>query len=915
MEYIICPNCQGSGFIDNKKCQTCSGQGLYAWFGGYLLFLDKVFDWVEIIGSKLKKLFKVIIRILLILFGLWGLLCLIKVIVGFPTVVVPEFLTKALSQIPYLNLEQKNLLLFFWFSVLFDCYLFYTIERSYQERKKIWPKSSRKAVSSPQSWEQAHHLSKSLKIDVANSFSKESIKLFQKSWALSHKLRHQQIEIIHVFAACLQISDVVLVINRLGLNWKALQSKVAKALIKTPATKLKRKISYSPEAQKAILKAYNLAGKRNRLALSPLEVLESLVSFEGPVKEILYDLEVGLAEIKNVCLWIDIYQELREKQHRFAGRARLKPKGPINRAYTAIATPYLDTHSQDLTQLARRGYLGVCMDREKEVREIFRVLEGGQSGVILVGQPGVGKTTIINGIARRMVTEDVPEILQDKRLVALSLPSLVAGASQSGEVEKRLQIILNEVAKSGNIILFIKDIHNMIGIRTTEGELDISEILASILKRGLFSVLATSIPKEYRRLIEGQALNEVFQKVSIEEPDKNATIQILEAQAAPIESRERVYFSYGALEKAVDLSTRYLHERFLPEKAINLLKEVAVKVKKERGKKSIIQAEEVAELVAEKTKIPVTKLTEKESVRLLNLEEQIHQRLIDQNEAVDMVSSALRRARTELRSLKRPIVNLLFLGPTGVGKTELAKTVAEVYFGHEDRMVRLDMSEYQGKGSINRLIGTPGGEKGGQLTEAVRLNPSALLLLDEIEKAHPDILNVFLQVMDDGRLTDAVGRTIDFTNIILIGTSNAGTDFIQDEIRKNTSVKIITEVLIREKLRPYFRPEFLNRFDGVVVFKPLGREEIKKITKLLLKKLTEQLEEKGIVLKVTDEAITELAEAGFDPAFGARPLRRVLQNQVNDVLAKFLLTGKVGRRDVVILEKDGQIRVEKAKKL
>ena len=311
----------------------------------------------------------------------------------------------------------------------------------------------------------------------------------------------------------------------------------------------------------------------------------------------------------------------------------------------------------------------------------------------------------------------------------------------------------------------------------------------------------------------------------------------------------------------------------------------------------------MAALVAEKTNIPVTKLTEKESTKLLNLEEQIHKRLIGQNEAVNMVAAALRRARTELRSQKKPIVNLLFLGPTGVGKTELAKTVTEVYFGKENRMIRLDMSEYQEKGSINRLIGVPGGEKGGLLTESVRLNPSSLLLLDEIEKAHPDILNVFLQVMDDGRLTDALGRTINFTNLIIICTSNAGTDFIQEEIVKGTSVEIITETLIQEKLKPYFRPEFLNRFDGIVVFKPLGMEEIKQITKLLLKKLIKQLEEKGIILKATDEAITELAKAGFDPAFGARPLRRTIQNQVSDVLAKLLLTKKIGRRDIVILEK------------
>lgn len=421
----------------------------------------------------------------------------------------------------------------------------------------------------------------------------------------------------------------------------------------------------------------------------------------------------------------------------------------------------------------------------------------------------------------------------------------------------------------------------------------------------------TTTPGDYRKYIESKSLGETLQKIEINEPDKNITIQILEANAAPIENKEEVYFSYGSLVKAYDLSVHYIVERFLPDKTINLLKEVAVYVRSHRGRQTIVQPEDVAAVIAEKTKIPVTKITQKESEKLLHLEDEIHKRMVDQEEAVKVVASSLRRARTELRDNKRPIVNLLFLGPTGVGKTELAKTVAEVYFGNENQMVRLDMSEYQTKESIYRLIGTPGGTEPGQLTEQVRQNPFALLLLDEIEKAHPDILNAFLQVMDDGRLTDNLGRTIDFTNIILIATSNAGTDFIQEEIQKNTSVATIQEMLVREKLKLYFRPEFLNRFDGVVVFKPLGKAEIKQIAQFMINKLAKQMLDKGITLKATDEAIQELADFGYDPLFGARPLRRAIQEKVNDSLANYLLTGKIGRRDVIILDKGGQIRVEK----
>ena len=913
IKFIICPNCQGKGQLQKKKCPVCSNREVYGWFGGYLLFLDRIFTKEEILVYKIKNFLIILIRILFFVFSFWGIICLIVFAINSPLIDFSPAVFTFLNKIRFLKLNQNDLILIFWFSILIDCYLFYFFENNRQKKIRISPRSSRLATE-PENWNLAHHFLKRFKIDVAEAFSKNSVKLIQKSWKTAYKLNHQQIEPIHLFAGALSNQEVLLAISRLGLDFKNLQEKIANILSKISKSNQFKNITYSLETQEILLQAYALAGERRNLAITPLEILQAIIIFENSVKEIFYDLEITENEIKNVAIWIEVYRKLQNKEHHFTSQAKFKPKGPINRSYTAIATPNLDAYSQDITQSARGGYLGVCIDREKETENIFRTLEGGK-GAILVGEPGVGKTTIINGLARKMVIEDVPKIFQDKRLVNLNLPDLIAGASQPGEIEKRVQILLSEAIRSDNVILFIKDIHNMIGIKTTEGELDVSEILASFLKRAFLPIIATSNSKEYRRLIEGQALAEVFQKIIIEEPDKNTTIQILETQAAYIEAKERVYFSYRALDQAVDLSRRYLPEQFLPAKAINLLKEVAIRIRNIKGKRNIIQGEDVAQLVSEKTKIPVAKITEKESIKLMNLEDQIHQRLIDQVEAVNMVASSIRRARTELRSEGRPIVNLLFLGPTGVGKTELAKTVAEVYFGDEEKIIRLDMSEYQEKASINRLIGVPGSNQGGYLTEAVRQNPSSMLLLDEVEKAHPDILNVFLQVMDDGRLTDSLGRTIDFTNIILISTSNAGADFIQEEIAKNTPVEKITEVLTREKLKSYFRPEFLNRFDGIIVFKPLGREEIRQITKLMLKKLIKQIEEKGIILEITEQAIDELAEAGYDPAFGARPLRRVIQNRVSDSLAKLLLTGELKRRDKVILESGGNLRVEKAEKI
>jgi len=899
MDFILCPSCQGEGQIKGKQCSSCRGEGVNSWFGGYALFWYKQPQGGELLACRMDRFLQIFFQVALILFGLLGLLSLTTIVFD---------LRSWSAYWSWFALENRTLLLVFWFSLLGDLYLYYSFQRIREEKEKIKPTSFIRGRTPPSSWPEINSLSARFRINVAEALSWEAEAIVYRAWQMAKKLNHRQVEPLHILAGSLKDADVTLLINRLGLNWSSLKNEISGRLNELERRDKGQGIAFSLAAKKAFLTAYQLAGEKERLSVGPLELLEALFYFDGPVKEIFYQLEIGLQEIKNVCLWIDTYSKLSQKSFQFSAEARLKPKKEMNRAYTAIATPNLDAYSQDLTQIAAQGYIPMCMNRKKEMDEIFRILESGNQGVLLVGQPGVGKKSIINGIVRRMVAEDVPEVLKDKRLVSLSLSRLVAGASRPGETERRIQLILQEIARSGNIVLFVRDIHNISGIRTTEGELDISEILAEAAKNMSFYVLATSNPREYKRLIEGRPLGEAFQRVNIKEPDKNATIQILEFKVAFIESRQQVYFSYPSLEEAVKLANRYLHERFLPEKAIHLLEEAATYVQGTKGKHSVVYKEDVAHLVSQKTGIPVTKVSKTESEKLLNLEEKIHSRIIDQNEAVDMVAQALRRARTELRSQERPIANLLFLGPTGVGKTELAKTVTDIYFGSRERMIRVDMSEYQTKGSVERLIGSE--TQGGQLTDHVKENPFSLLLLDEIEKAHPDILNIFLQVMDDGRLTDARGRMVDFTNLILIGTSNAGTDFIQEEIRKNTSVEKIQEILMREKLKSYFRPEFLNRFDGLIVFKPLSREDVRDITKLMLKQFSQRLEKKGIVLQVTDEAIVELSEKGYDPAFGARPLRRVIQNQVEDTLAKYLLEDKIKRGDTVILGQGGEIKIE-----
>lgn len=882
IQFNSCQQCAGEGEKDGATCSLCLGAGIWASVAGKDIFFDSPISSSFILLAKIKKILSIIIKIFLITFAFGGAICLIQAIFSF------KELARA---VPFFNQPKNSLVLIFWFSLLTDLFLIYL---------KKQEKETESLVSA---------FNKKEKININDFLDKSSQQAIETSLLLAKKLRHFKVEPIHLFVGILEQKEGALISGRLGIPWLILKEKISQILAKIIPVNHRGKNLFSAETKKILLKASLEAYEKKKDLVSPFEILYYLASDNEAIKSIFDDFEIKPNDIKNLIIWIDVYEELRKDWQKLARGAGMKGKSRMNVAMTAIATPFLDSFSQDLTDLAKRGYLSPCMDREKEIEEIFRILEGGQRNLVLVGPPGVGKLSIIEGIARKMISEEVPKVISDKRLVSLSLSRLLAGA-QPGEIGQRMQIILSEIIRAGNIVLFIRDIHNMIGIKTVEGELDVSEMLAEVLEKKHFILLSTSVVGDYERYLEQSALGQLLSKVKIEEPTKNNTILILESKILGIEAKNHIFFSYQSLVETVELSQRYFYEKFLPEKAIALLEEAAVYVKNKKGRKSFVLKEDIAELVAKKTGIPTEKISQTEAHLLLNLEEKIHQRIINQNEAVKAVATAIKRARTELRDPRRPIVNLLFLGPTGVGKTELAKTVADIYFGSEKKMVRLDMSEFQTKESIGRLIGDSR-EPRGVLTEAVRKNPFTLLLLDEIEKAHPDILNLFLQVMDDGRLTDWQGKTIDFTNLILIGTSNAAGLWIQEELRKGKTIEEIKEPLIKEQLSPYFRPEFLNRFDSIVVFKSLGLTELKEITKLLLARLKKTLEEKGIFLEVTEEAIEELAQAGFDPVFGARPLKRVIQERVTDALANFLLTGKVSRRDIVVLEKGGIIRVEK----
>ncbi len=908
MNIQSCAICSGSGFLRRGACTACHGIGTGAWIGGMFVYFAHRFDASSMVATTVVLALQRMIVGVLFLFGLSGLLGLLLTLRG--------DITHVSTLIERANDPWK---LIFWASLFFDAYLFYRFVQDVHGGRTV----HRRRFGSDENMVEANTvdnvdtIDSAKRIPVSDTLTPRARAALHRAWKIAVRLKHRTVNPEHLLAALLEDKLTAGVFGRLEIDGKRFVEGVSTVLARHEQGEASP--DCDGELRTIFLAAYGTAYEERRRHVDIPELLIALSQIPSPVVELFDAFAIDTKKLQSIAHWFHTNELLRSRMRRFRGKAALRPKGTMDRAMTAVATPFLDLYSHDLTQLAKAGALAPCVGRDREIDAILRVLESGKTSVILVGPPGVGKTKVVEGIAERMITEEIPMALQDKRLVSLSIPALLSGASAMGELEERMYRIMHEIARAGNVVLFLDNIQNLVGITTEGGEtFDLSQVLADGLSQGLFLAIGATTPADYTKYLErNSALATTFQKVPIPEMDVDQTVLVLEAKVGGLEYRYRVFFSYDALLKTATLAKQYIQDRFLPDKAIKLIEEVAAYVHEHKGKLAVVGAEDIATIVAEKTNIPVTQVTATEKEKLLNLEERLHERIVGQDEAVKLVAKALRRARAELRDTKRPIANFLFLGPTGVGKTELAKTVADIYFGSEENMIRLDMSEYQGADAVNRLIGAPvgytGGGEGGFLTEAVRKRPFALVLLDEIEKAHADILNLFLQVMDDGRLTDTSGRTIDFTNTIIIGTSNAATQFIQDAVKRGETVGTIKEQLMNTELRNYFRPEFLNRFDAIVVFTPLAFEEIVAITKLLLKKVAKRLDEKGIHLDATDAAIDELARAGFDPVFGARPLRRAIQEQVDDALAKALLEGEIGRRDIVHLDAGGVIRVEKAR--
>lgn len=634
----------------------------------------------------------------------------------------------------------------------------------------------------------------------------------------------------------------------------------------------------------------------------------------------------------------------------------------------ASATPTLDQFSRDMTMDARMGNLDPVIGREKEIERVLQILSRRmKNNPCMVGEPGVGKTAVAEGIAYLIAAGDVPDTVRDKRLLSLDLSSMVAGSKYRGEFEERIKKVIAEVKNAGNVILFVDELHTIIGAGGAEGAIDASNILKPSLSRGEIQMIGATTRAEYRKYIEKDAaLERRFQPVYVEEPTNEETVEILKGLRPAYEEHHHVEISDQALETAVSLSVRYISDRFLPDKAIDLMDEACSRkclgfgkkakktlpleleiqalsddlenlleaggideaaelLKKQRkleskldkmkqnknAKNVVVDAEDIADVVSVWTKIPVNKLTEQESKRLERLEEELHKRVVGQNEAVDAVAKAIKRSRVGLKDPKRPVGSFLFLGPTGVGKTELSKALAEAVFGSEDALIRVDMSEYMEKHSVSKLIGSPPGyvgfEEGGQLSEKVRSNPYSVILFDEIEKAHSDVFNILLQVLDDGHITDSQGRKVDFKNTIIIMTSNTGAQRIIDPKKLGfvTASNADTEhedmkKNVMDEVKQNFKPEFLNRIDDIIVFRALTEDDVRNISNLLLKELKQRVaSQMEIQLKFGDAVKKLIFEKGYDKKYGARPLKRAIQTNIEDELAEAVLKGEIKRGDTV----------------
>ncbi len=801
---------------------------------------------------------------------------------------------------------------------------------------------------------------------MIDRFTEKARNAIELAAGAAETLGHNHVGTEHLLIGLLQEGTGVaaMVLSECGVREDKVMELVSQLITPDQSVRLAEPSTYTPSARRVIENSYREAVRFKAPLIGTEHLLIAIIRESDCVAtRLLNTMGVSIQR-----LYVDLLAAMGEDAPE--GREEFQGSRPGSRGRTS--TPTLDNYSRDLTALAREGKLDPVIGRKQEIQRVVQILSRRtKNNPCLIGEPGVGKTAVVEGLAQMIAEGDVPETIMNKRVLTLDLSGMVAGSKYRGEFEERIKRVLSEVMEDGEVLLFIDEIHTIIGAGSAEGAIDASNILKPSLARGEIQLIGATTIEEYRKYIEKDAaLERRFQPVTVEEPSEEETFEILKGLRSRYEEHHKVTITDEALQAAVRLSARYINDRFLPDKAIDLIDEASSKLRltvfvepeeiktlekeiealekqkeqaiasedyerageikkrqikkreriekvrdrwqKEKTTRRLVVGEgEIADVVAGWTKIPVRKLEEEESERLKKLESILHERVVGQDEAVAAVARAIRRGRVGLKDPKRPIGSFLFLGPTGVGKTELCKALAEAMFGTENALIRVDMSEYMEKHSVSKMIGSPPGyvgyDEGGQLSEKVRRSPYSVILFDEIEKAHPDVFNILLQVLDDGHITDAQGRKIDFKNTILIMTSNAGAENIISPKRLGfTSVDDDAEKYrfmkerVMEEVRRIFKPEFINRVDEIIVFHPLTRENMKEIVTIMLDAINKRTRQQmGIDLHVTEDGKAFLIEKGYDEKFGARPLRRTIQSQVEDRLAEEILDGTVKEGDQV----------------
>lgn len=790
--------------------------------------------------------------------------------------------------------------------------------------------------------------------------------IIQKAGNVAYDFGRKEVDTEHLLYALADNDVVAEILKQYKLKPDDITGYINENAPKSEKSSVEGEMGVSPRVKSVLQGAYQISRELGHSYIGPEHLLIALAAEpEGMAHEVLE--KYGLTP-----------ESLRVKTTKVVGKGAEGGK-----VETQSNTPELDKYCRDLTELARSGKLDPVIGRNDEIQTTIEILSRRtKNNPVLIGEPGVGKTAIVEGLAQRIEAKEVPEVLEGKRVVELSLMSVIAGAKYKGEFEERIKAVIDEiVSHKDELIVFVDEVHTMVGAGGGEGGMDVGNIMKPALARGELHLIGATTLTEYQKYIEkDSALERRFQPVMVPEPTIEQAVEIIRGLRDSYEAHHKVKIDDTAVMAAVDLSDRYITARFLPDKAIDLIDQAAARVriasdtrtaeiakyeddiarlkreeesarnhkktdeadklkkeidiltkqkdellevwKREKGvSTAIVTTSDIAQIVSKLTGVPVTELTEEERQKLLALEKKLHQRVIGQTEAVNAVSDAVRLSRAGLTQGSRPIANFLFLGPTGVGKTELAKALAWSVFGSEDAMIRIDMSEYMERHAVSRLVGAPPGyvgyDEGGQLTEAVRRHPYSVILLDEIEKAHPDVYNILLQVFDDGRLTDGKGRVVDFTNTIIIATSNLGSQRIIENNKADAKDKKDKKALkaeLMEVLRSHFRPEFINRIDDIIVFDSLNEAEIKSIVRLQLEKVSQLLAGQGITLSFSDSLINDLAERGYQPEFGARELRRLIKTDVENVLARKLLSGEIKEGSSVAVDystkKGITIRVE-----